>query len=67
MFDDFDLICAKEDCKYLCVNIRFCRSQWPRGLRRRSAAAETVGSNPTGGMDSIVSVACCQVDVTAMS
>ena len=24
------------------------RSQWPRGLRRRSA--EIVGSNPTGGM-----------------
>jgi len=30
------------------------RSQWPRGLRRRSAArspAEIVGSNPTWGMD----------------
>ena len=30
------------------------RSQWPRGLRRSSAAArllEIVGSNPTGGMD----------------
>ena len=31
-----------------------CRSQWPRVLRRRSAAAcllEIVGSNPSGGMD----------------
>ena len=29
------------------------RSQWLRGLRRRSAAARLliVGSNPTGGMD----------------
>jgi len=40
-----------------------CRSQWPRGLRRNSAAAraaETVVSNPTGGMDvlSVVSVVC---------
>jgi hypothetical protein len=31
-----------------------CRSQWPRGLRRRSAAARQLRSwvrNPTGGMD----------------
>ena len=31
-----------------------CLSQWPRGLRRKSAAthpAEIVGSNPVGGMD----------------
>ena len=28
--------------------------------------AETVGSNPTGGMDvSVVSVVCCQVEVSA--
>jgi len=30
------------------------RSRWPRGLRRRSVGrslTETVGSNPTGGMD----------------
>jgi hypothetical protein len=30
---------------------RINRSQWPRGLRRRSSAAGTVGSNPAGGMD----------------
>ena len=31
--------------------------------------AETVGSNPTGGMDvlSVVSVLCCQVEVSATS
>jgi hypothetical protein len=32
----------------------FCRSQWTRVLRRRSAAVlllKIVGSNPTGGMD----------------
>jgi len=38
-------------------------SQWPRGLRRGSAArspAEIVDSNPTGGMDiCLVSVVCC--------
>ena len=31
-----------------------CLSEWPRGLRRRSAATRQlmiVGSNPTGGMD----------------
>ena len=43
--------------------IRIRRSKWPRGLRRRSAAArpaETVGSNPTGGHGclSVVSVVC---------
>ena len=27
------------------------RSQWPSGLRRGSAAAGIVGSNPAGGMD----------------
>ena len=40
-----------------------CRSQLPRGLRRRSSGrspAEIVVSNPTGGMDVVVSVVCCQ-------
>ena len=42
-----------------------CRSHWPRGLGRRSAG--TVSSNPTGGMAclSVVSVVCCQVEVSA--
>ena len=43
------------------------RSQWPRGLRLRSA--EIVGSNPTGGHGSlsVMSVVCCQVEVSATS
>ena len=38
----------------LCLSSLLGRSQWPRGLRCRSAAAspaEIVGSNPTEGMD----------------
>jgi len=37
----------------------YCRSQWPRGLRRTSAAARL--SNPTGGHGclSVVNVVCC--------
>ena len=45
-----------------------CRSQWPRGLRRGSAAALAgiAGSNPVEGMDmSTVSFVCCQVEVSA--
>jgi hypothetical protein len=43
-----------------------CRSQWPRGLRRRFAAAEIVGSNPTDGMVvSVVSVIWCHVQFSA--
>jgi len=41
-------------------NKRLNQSQWPRGLRRRSAGrspAEIVGSHPTGGMD--VCCDCC--------
>ena len=34
----------------------------------RRSPAEIVGSNPTGGMDvSVVSVECCQVEVSATS
>ena len=48
------------------------RSQWPRGLRRAACCrspAEIVGSNPTGGHGcvSVVSVVCCQVEVSATS
>jgi len=49
----------------------YCRSQWPHGLRVCGRSpAEIVGSNPTGGggMDmSVVSVVCCQVEVSATS
>ena len=55
-----------QDCK-LCN----CRSQWPRGLRRRSAAARLLRSwvriPPGHGYLSVVSVVCCQVEVSATS
>jgi hypothetical protein len=44
-----------------------CRSQWPRGLRRRSAAAGLLRSNLTGSMD--VCRECCvfsQIEVSAL-
>ena len=50
------------------INNVCSRSQWPSGLRRRSARfpAEIVSSNPVGGMDVclFVSVVCCQVEVS---
>ena len=46
------------------------RSQWPRGLRRRSAAARLLRSwvrKPPGAWMSVVSVVCRQVEVSATS
>ena len=50
----------------------FCivgRSQWPRGLKRKSAAASLLGLRvripPGDGYLFVVSVACCQVEVSA--
>ena len=46
------------------------RSQWPRGLRRRSAAARLVRlwvRIPPGAWIFVVSVVCCQVEVSATS
>ena len=48
------------------------RSQWPRGLRRRSAAARLLGLRvripPVAWMFvCLVSVVCCQVEVSATS
>jgi hypothetical protein len=46
-----------------------CRPQWPRGLRRGSAVARLLGfgfESPRGhGCMSLVSVVCCQVEVSA--
>jgi hypothetical protein len=46
-----------------------CRSQWPRGLRRRSAAERLLGSwvriPPEEWMFILYSVLCCQVEVSA--
>jgi len=48
-----------------------CRSKWPRGLRSRSAAARLLGLwvriPPGHGRLSVVSVVCCQVEVSATS
>jgi hypothetical protein len=48
-----------------------CRSQWPHGLRHRSAAARLlrpwVRISPEAWILSVMSVVCCQVEVCAMS
>jgi len=44
------------------------RSQWPRGLRRRSSAARLLRlcvRIPPGAWMFVVSVVCCQVEVSA--
>ena len=50
---------------------KVCRSQWSRGLRRRSAAARLlrlwVRIPPEHGYLSVVNVVPCQVEVTATS
>jgi len=47
------------------------RSEWPRGLRQRSAAARMLScgfeSHRGHGCLSVVSVVCCQVEVSATS
>jgi hypothetical protein len=52
------------------VNL-FSRSQWPRRLRRRCAAARLltlwVRIPPGNGYLSVVGVLCCQVEVSAKS
>jgi hypothetical protein len=51
------------------THILFCRSQWPRGLRHRSAAARLLRlwvRIPPGGMDAcLLWVLCRQVEVSA--
>jgi hypothetical protein len=48
------LVASWSSCVIVISNIHVqhndCRSQWPRGLRRGSAAASTV-TNPAGGME----------------
>jgi hypothetical protein len=55
-------------CNFYSIYI-ICRSQWPCGLRRGSAAARLLGlwvRIPPGlGCLSVVSVVCCQVEVSA--
>jgi len=50
--------------------LRLSWFQWPRGLRRRCAAVRLVTlwvRIPPGVCPSVVSVVCCQVEVSAMS
>jgi len=52
------------------VNIPHCRSQWLHGLRRTSAAARLLRlwvRIPPGSWMSVVSVVCCQVEISATS
>ena len=61
-------VCNKSPkaCKHINRN---SRSQWPRGLRRGSAAPRLLGLRvripPGQGCQSLVSVVCCQVEVSA--
>jgi hypothetical protein len=54
---------------YLWTLISNCRFRWPRGLRRRSAAARLLGlwvrTPPEHGCLFLVSVVFCQVEVSA--
>ena len=57
-------------CIYWWIYWQICRSQWPRGLRRRSTAARLLTSwvrTPPGAWMSVVSVVCPQVEVSATS
>ena len=50
------------------IQYRYCISQWPRGLRRTSAAARMLRLRvrlPPWACLSVVSVVCCQVEVSA--
>jgi hypothetical protein len=60
-------------CNYRinCFSYLVGQSQWPRSLRRRSAADRLLGSwvrIPPGGHEclSLVQCSCCQVEVSAM-
>jgi len=58
--------------KFVTADRKKSRSQWPRGLRRRSEAARLLRSwvrIPSGehGCLSVVSVVCCQVEVSGTS
>jgi hypothetical protein len=62
----FMIVLHVADIVYLTNNDR--QSQWPRGLRRGSAAERLLGLRiriPPGACISVVSVVCCQVEVCA--
>ena len=54
--------------RFYCRSSLRCRSQWPRGLKHRSAAARLLRlwvRLPPGAWMFVVSVVCCQVEVSA--
>ena len=60
---------VKNKFKFRCIKRNHRRSQWPRGLRRGSAAARFLGLSvriPPGAWMclSLVGVVCCQVEVS---
>jgi hypothetical protein len=62
---------TKSGVRACAITFQTLRSQWPRGLRRRSTAAWLLRSwvwiPPGHGCLSVVSVLCCQVEVSATS
>ena len=59
------------DYEFQVLDFTKSRSQWPRGLRRRPAAVRLLGLRvripPGDGWLYVVSVVCCQVEVSATS
>ena len=56
--------------EFIWIRLIKYRSQWPRGLRRGSAASRLLRSwvqIPPGAWMSVMSVVCCQVEVSATS
>jgi hypothetical protein len=59
-------------CTHVCMYIHPCRyllrrSQWPRGMKRGSAAARLLGlwvRIPPGAWMSLLNVVCCQIEVS---
>ena len=58
------------ECYLIIVMDHYCRSQWPRGLRRRSAAARLLRSwvrIPPAAWMFVVSAVCCHIEVSVTS
>jgi hypothetical protein len=66
-----ECLTLEDETNILSCNFHSSRSQWPRGLRRSSAAARLLRSwdwIPQGyGCLFVVSIVCCQVEVSATS
>ena len=67
---DMSVVLRGEQNYFDYYNYYYCRSQWSRGLRRRSTTARLLRSwvrIPPGAWMSVVSVVCCHVEVSATS